>query len=717
MSKPSLILGWILVLAPPIPAQNQGDEFLFGATVYPEFLTLEQQQRMLDEFQRARMNVVRVGESSWGTLEPAPGKRNYAWLRAFLDELSRRKIKAILGTGTYIPPQWLTGGNREILIQPQPGVAIHSMYRHTACLNHPLYRGASLRYIRDLAAEFKDHPEVIAWQLDNEVEFLLNLVCYNPACEHAWKEWLKKTYVTPEEMNRRLYLESWGMQVSSLDDVAQPSKSDMGDAPSLPSLTLVHRRFRRDTIAGFLREQREALRKVGVRQPITHDFIPNFTTTADDPSTLASLDISSFNFYPPVENAASAWLEFPWYEDVQRSALGLNHFWVTEARFGNAAKDGTSISEPSPTRDQIRMWCMQSTALGATMLMFWSGNRWRGGHWPHWGGLLDWTGQPEPDFEWAFELGKFYAKWGKQLIESPVVARAAVLTDFDQRLALNIYPHVTGSSKLIAETFDALHRLGIGVDSITAQQATNAANLSKYSLIIIPAATALDGPELPAALEPYVLKGGKLVILPLTAYQDGDGVFRGDGFGANLSGLTGTLVRTVRRVGSARVGDAPPPRAVWSSERGTGTPAVTWAQIIRAESPIGMDGFCEFVEVKPRAEVIARFENGEGYLKGRPAATVRNLGEGSVFHVAFWPGDDTLLRLYSHLLGGAGAPLKSGAPKGVLAVPRADGSMFLVNTGEKASTIQLTRPATNRISGEKFPAQLSLGTYGAVWLE
>ena len=123
------------------------------------------------------------------------------------------------------------------------------------------------------------------------------------------------------------------------------------------------------------------------------------------------------------------------------------------------------------------------------------------------------------------------------------------------------------------------------------------------------------------------------------------------------------------------------------------------------------------MEVRPEAQVIARFDSGEDYLKGRPAATVRKMGDGMVFRLAFWPGDDSLIRLLSHLAGGPSAPLKLHVPPGVLAVPRADGSMFLVNTGEDRVTISLTRPATDRVSGEKVPAQLSLGAFGVAWLE
>jgi hypothetical protein len=51
------------------------------------------------------------------------------------------------------------------------------------------------------------------------------------------------------------------------------------------------------------------------------------------------------------------------------------------------------------------MYGLEAAAFGPCGLFYWSGNRWRGGHWPHWGGLLDWSGLPEPDFDWAVELG------------------------------------------------------------------------------------------------------------------------------------------------------------------------------------------------------------------------------------------------------------------------------------------------------------------------
>lgn len=100
--------------APPTPSLPKSsckvEQFYFGASVYPELQTRDEWSRMLDHLQRAQINLVRVSESSWGNLETAAGQYNFEWLQQFLDDLSRRKMKAILGTGSDIPPQWFGAG-------------------------------------------------------------------------------------------------------------------------------------------------------------------------------------------------------------------------------------------------------------------------------------------------------------------------------------------------------------------------------------------------------------------------------------------------------------------------------------------------------------------------------------------------------------------------------------------------------------------------------
>ena len=142
------------------------DSLIPGASVYQctELLSNEQQLELLEILKAADCNVVRVADSSWGNLEVAPGQYDFDWLIAFLDKAHQAGFKTILGTGTYIAPQWLTAEHPEVLVQNRPGVPVHSMLRKAACLHHPRFRQAVRNYIRALAAATKDHPSVTAWQ-------------------------------------------------------------------------------------------------------------------------------------------------------------------------------------------------------------------------------------------------------------------------------------------------------------------------------------------------------------------------------------------------------------------------------------------------------------------------------------------------------------------------------------------------------------------------
>lgn len=686
------------------------ERFLFGADVYPDIESAAQNESLLDLLERAHMNIVRVGEANWGNLELAPGQFNFGWLRDFLDKLHRRGISAILGTSTFVPPQWLVAAHPETLVVLEPGSGPSDpMSRHCPCLNHPLYRQACQRYIQALALEFRDHPAILAWQLDNEIESVVERICYNPACEKAWRQWLAQTYHSPKEFNQRLDLVDWGMEIQSFDEVPQPRPGVEGDPSadvhrSLPALSLAELHFRHDVILGFLSEQASILRRNGADQWVLTDWNPVWTALADEPQAQAFMSIAGLNYYQTSLDKPASWNDSPWHLDMHRSCYQKGQFIVTETRFG--VTGGTEMWDPAPTKEQFHMWDLQLAAFGASGMLYWTGNRWRGGHWPQWGGLMDWSGHAEPDVPWAAELGQFFAKWGPTLLAHPVDSRAVVLTDFDNRAALEIYPHIPHSRTVFTDTFSALHRLGIGTDTINSLRAEDLGNLRKYDALFLPAATALDNPLAVDAMHRYVIDGGTVIVTPFTAYMDHDGIFRDDGFGANLAGLTGGLVRTIRWTGSPQDGEKEQLYVNW-----TGSP-------LTGRSPVGLDGFMEYFEIQqPDTKVIAVFDSRQEIVNGKPAATARALGRGQVIKLAFWPQDDSFLNLIGKVVPGTRNLLAAPLPDGVLAVPRSDNSLFVINATSQAQSISLRKSSADRIGNRSVSTQENLRGYQVLWLK
>jgi beta-galactosidase GanA len=194
--------------------------------------------------------------------------------------------------------------------------------------------------------------------------------------------------------------------------------------------------------------------------------------------------------------------------------------------------------------------------------------------------------------------------------------------------------------------------------------------------------------------------------------MDKDGIFRGDGFAANLWELTRCVVRTVRWMGYTgwkAEGDS------FSLKSPVGA-SVEWRDKSLAKSTsVGLEGFCEFLEVDPAAEIIATFQNDQAILNGRPAAAQRKLGKGSVVKLGFWPEDQGLLRLIAHLVPAPGSILAEPAPEGVVTVPHTDNSMFVVNTAGYEKDIQLARTCTDRLSGAVVEGKTKLQPYQVWW--
>jgi hypothetical protein len=201
------------------------------------------------------------------------------------------------------------------------------------------------------------------------------------------------------------------------------------------------------------------------------------------------------------------------------------------------------------------------------------------------------------------------------------------------------------------------------------------------------------------------MNGGMVIVGPFTAYMDANGVFRGDGFGANLSALTGSLSRTVRWMGSPENGGKQRPHVQWNE------------RFSNSLSPVALDGFCELLEMVHEAETIAAFKSDQSILDGRPAATLRKLGKGVVIKLAFWPQDDSFLALLALLFAAPNKLLAKPLPEGVLAVPRTDGSTFVMNVTGKQLELLLKIRCKDRVSSRVIDTAHFLTPYEVLWLE
>ena len=111
--------------------------------VYPYAGTLEKPEARWEHdaelMVEAGINVVRMGEFTWGLCEPKAGQYNFDWLKRVMDVMARAGIKVVLGTPTAAPPIWLAQKHPEILPVDERGLIKREGTRRAVCLNSDVF--------------------------------------------------------------------------------------------------------------------------------------------------------------------------------------------------------------------------------------------------------------------------------------------------------------------------------------------------------------------------------------------------------------------------------------------------------------------------------------------------------------------------------------------------------------------------------------------------
>src|SRR5207244_12780646 len=115
----------------------------FGTDYYPEHWVYpyagtpeepeSRWQRDAELMVAAGVNVVRLGEFTWGLYEPEEGQFQFDWMRRAMDLFAKADIKIVLSTPTAAPPVWLARKHPEILPVMEDGSVLPEGTRHAAC--------------------------------------------------------------------------------------------------------------------------------------------------------------------------------------------------------------------------------------------------------------------------------------------------------------------------------------------------------------------------------------------------------------------------------------------------------------------------------------------------------------------------------------------------------------------------------------------------------
>ena len=121
MIKKLYFLILFLVGVVNIQAQPRIDQLLYGVAYYDEYMPYERLDKDIMMMKEAGINVVRIAESTWSTVEPQDNVFDFTHIDRVLNAMNKAGIKVIVGTPTYAVPTWLVRKFPDVLAVTSQG--------------------------------------------------------------------------------------------------------------------------------------------------------------------------------------------------------------------------------------------------------------------------------------------------------------------------------------------------------------------------------------------------------------------------------------------------------------------------------------------------------------------------------------------------------------------------------------------------------------------
>lgn len=664
-------------------------KFLHGGDYSPEQWPARQWLEDIGKMPEARADTLTLGIFAWSALEPADGVYELDWLGEVLDALAARGLHAILATPSAAQPAWMSLAHPEILRAPEGGKRNRHGMRMNFCISSAHYRRKCADINQALAIRFGSHPALIAWHISNE----FSQPCFCPACEDAFRAWLRRRYGSLDELNRRWSTAFWSHTYSAWEQIEAPGAD--GEM-SCEALWINWKRFASDQFASFIRNEAGPLRKHSPRIPITTNLMGTHEPI-DYWRLAAELDFVSMDAYPAFDartEMVDAGIEHSFVYDLMRS-FKRDRPWILMETTPSSANWMPFMKLKRP--GVHRLAALQSIAHGSDAVLYFQWRQGLGGREKFHGAVLDHTGSTETRvFAETADVGQVLERIDF-LQGSVPVSDVAVIYDWEVRWAIGASCGPARDHKDYLPTCLAHYRplweRGISADVIQSTE-----DFTPYRLLIAPMLYLLR-PGVAERLEIFVREGGILVGTYWSGMADEDDRLFSTPFPGPLRGIFGL---ENEETDILYPDESVPVAAVEGNALGLDGP---WSARI----------FC--AQIRSRgAEVLARYD-GEFYA-GSPALTRHACGSGAAYYVGFRSGPEFLDEFYEKLCAPLDLPraapidLPAGVTARVRSVPGTT-VLFLLNfTAERREVPWALAGSADALTGEALGPAIEIPAHG-----
>ena len=673
ISATSVMLSFIVIACAGLAAQSAtghpdwpGKGVLFVGTCYqPVDRSPEQIKRDISLMKAAGFTIVRMGDLSWDSFEPAEGVFEFAWFDNIMDQMNQAGIHVLLDISGLPAPTWLHHKYPSIDIVDQFGSRRHAAMRYMDDISDPEYRKHVLQFADALTKHYARHPALIAFGYDNEIGD--GYMSYSEADRQRFVEWLKVRYRTIENLNRAWATQRWSRRLGSFDEVELP----YADGPSPPERYLDLRRYWSDVEIHAL-EDLERIRE---------------KNAPDIPAVSNLYDYSprkGFDYLSSYKNYVSYGAEGFYPSTPVDTTLGVlqtkgdldTPMWFNEFVTGGSGSYGGP-------RGIDRMWAYLALIDYGQSFLAWTFNTHLGGEEQALFGLLDHDGTPSYKYDEFRQVAAEFSQLqhlGFPRYRKPDVA---IAYSFDSFIASR--PPLFNSSR---SYFTVPYREQVDNalepffdDNIDAAVINIGHAKLDYKLVVVPADYVMDQASADA-IRHYVEQGGTVVMTAFSAKVDEHSQWFDTPLPGRLSDVFGIRTSQFYR-----------PDTLPEVELG--------GKIAKATIP-----FYEVLEPHT-AQTLASFTNVPGHP---PAVTINSYGRGKAIYLAA-PSQPSLLgplvrRLYERL----GIETGPKTPEGVYARV-VEGRTLYVNSTAEEKAIEITGRGHGVLTHQTYEGVIKLAPY------
>ena len=484
------------------------DKLYFGAAYYSEYLPYDRVEKDMEMMEKAGMNVIRIAESTWSTLEPQEGVYDFTHIDRMLDAAARHHISVIVGTPTYAVPTWLVKKYPDILAITQNGRERYG-HRQNMDITDPDYLSHAERVIRVLMEHVKDVPHVIGYQLDNETK---SYGTAGPRVQAMFVDYLKENFPDINDFNHEFGLDYWSNRVNDWDDFP-----DVRGTIN-QSLAAEFCKFQRSLVTKFLSWQADIVREYKRDdQLITQNFDFDWTTHSigyqsqvDQYDASRCMTVAGADIYHP-SNEELTGAEITVCGNISRS-LKKDNYLILET-------EAQGLTPWLPYPGQLRLQAYSHIANGSNSVMYWHWHSIHNAIESYWKGVLSHDFSENETYREAVVIGNEWKKIGSHLKNLKKENKIAIMLDNASLTGFTQFPlenaGANGYNTVMRWFSDALYRLNIEYDMISSKER----DFSGYECLIVPAL--YSAPEsLLLALDSYVRNGGHLITTFRSGFSD-----------------------------------------------------------------------------------------------------------------------------------------------------------------------------------------------------